>query len=121
MTKNFQLSEFDCNDGTPVPIELQDNVELLAQNLQVLRDELGEPLTILSGYRSPAWNKKVGGKKASYHMKAMASDLTCKSKTPKQLHAIIERLIAEKKMKQGGLGLYPGFVHYDVRGFKARW
>ena len=121
MTKNFQLSEFACNDGTQVPAELFGNVELLAKNLQVLRDELGEPLTILSGYRSPAWNAKVGGKKSSYHMKAMAADLTCKSKTPKQLHAVIEKLIAAKKMKQGGLGLYPGFVHYDVRGTKARW
>jgi uncharacterized protein YcbK (DUF882 family) len=54
-------------------------------------------------------------------MKAMAGDLTTKSKTPKQLAAIIEKLIAEKKMKQGGLGIYPGFVHYDVRGTKARW
>jgi len=24
-------------------------------------------------------------------------------------------------MKQGGLGLYDSFVHYDVRGVKARW
>ena len=121
MTKNFQLSEFACNDGTQVPTELLENVELLAKNLQVLRDELGESLTVLSGYRSPAWNAKVGGKKNSYHMKAMAADLTCKSKTPKQLHKIIEKLIEGKKMKQGGLGLYPGFVHYDVRGTKARW
>jgi len=121
MTKDFQLSEFACNDGSPVPDELLENVELLAKNLQVLRDELGESLTVLSGYRTKDWNDKVGGKSKSYHMKAMAADLTCKSKTPKQLHRIIEKLIEGKKMKQGGLGLYPGFVHYDVRGTKARW
>lgn len=121
LTKDFQLSEFNCNDGTPVPDELVDNVKLLAQNLQVLRDDIGESITVLSGYRTEAWNKKVGGKTKSYHQKAMAGDLTTKSFTPKQLHARIEKLIAAGKMKQGGLGLYPGFVHYDVRGIKARW
>lgn len=121
LTQNFSLSEFACKDGTPVPGTLLDNVELLAKNLQVLRDYLGEPIHVNSGYRTPAYNAKVGGKKASYHLKAMAGDLTTKKKTPKQLAAIIEKLIAERKMKQGGIGIYPGFVHYDVRGYKARW
>lgn len=121
LTTNFNLAEFACKDGTPVPNDLTPNVELLAKNLQVLRDHLGEPIHINSGYRSPAHNAKVGGKKNSYHMKAMAADITCKSKTPKQLAAVIEKLIAAKKMKQGGLGIYPGFLHYDVRGSRARW
>jgi len=121
LATNFSLSEFVCKDGTPVPADFMDNVRVLAKNLQVLRDHIGEPIHVNSGYRSPDYNKKVGGKKNSYHLKAMAADITCKSKTPKQLAAIIEKLIAEKKMKQGGLGIYPGFVHYDVRGYKARW
>jgi uncharacterized protein YcbK (DUF882 family) len=121
LTTNFNLAEFTCKDGTPVPNDLVTNVELLAKNLQVLRDHLGEPIHVNSGYRSPTHNEKVGGKKQSYHLKAMAADITCKSKTPKQLAAIIEKLIAERKMKQGGLGIYPGFVHYDVRRDKARW
>jgi uncharacterized protein YcbK (DUF882 family) len=121
LTTNFDLAEFACKDGTPVPKELIPNAQLLANNLQVLRDHLGEPVHVNSGYRSPEHNTKVGGKKNSYHMKAMAGDLTCKSKTPKQLAAVIEKLISAKKMKQGGIGIYPGFVHYDVRGTKARW
>lgn len=121
LATNFSLSEFTCKDGTPVPDEYMNNVRLLAVNLQVLRDYLGEPVRINSAYRSPAYNEKIGGAKSSYHMKAMAADITVKSKTPKQLAAIIEKLISEKKMKQGGLGIYAGFVHYDVRGRKARW
>lgn len=121
LTQNFSLEEFACKDGSPVPGDLLDNVELLAKNLQVLRDHLGEPIHINSGYRTPAYNTKVGGKPKSYHLRAMAGDLTTKSKTPKQLAAVIEKLIAAKKMKQGGIGIYPGFVHYDVRGYKARW
>lgn len=121
MTKNFNLHEFSCNDGTPVPKNLIPNVQELANNLQVLRDYIGEPLRILSAYRTPEHNAKVGGKKNSFHMRAMAADLACRSKSPRQLHTIIEKLIAEKKMKQGGLGLYKGFVHYDIRGIKSRW
>ena len=37
---------------------------------------------------------------------------------------LVEKLIKESKMKQGGLGLYPrenGWIHYDTRGTKARW
>lgn len=120
LTKNFQISEFACNDGTPVPEELISNVQELANNLQVLRDDIGESLTINSGYRSPSWNKKVGGAKSSMHLKAKAGDLVCRSLTPKQLKARIERLIKAGKMKNGGIGLYPSFVHYDI-GPVRRW
>jgi len=121
LTKNFNLIEFACHDGTQVPPELIPNVQELANNLQVLRDDIGESLHINSAYRPEAYNKKIGGKKNSMHIPAKASDLTAKSFTPKQLHARIEKLIKAGKMKQGGLGLYPGFVHYDIRGVKARW
>lgn len=122
LTKDFHLSEFDCKDGTPVPDELFDNVQELAENLQVLRDYLDEPVNITgSGYRTPSHNKKVGGAKESQHLEAKAADISTKSKTPKQLAKVIEKLIAEGKMKQGGIGIYPGFVHYDIRGTKARW
>ena len=121
LAQNFYLDEFRCHDGTPVPDDLLDNVKELAENLQVLRDEIGTPVHLLSGYRTPAWNKKVGGKPASFHMKAMASDITTATLTPRQLHSVIEKLIKLGRMKQGGLGLYSGFVHYDVRGEAARW
>jgi uncharacterized protein YcbK (DUF882 family) len=121
LTTNFNVVEFMCKDGTPVPEKYICNVQTLASNLQVLRDYLGEPVKLNSGYRTESYNKKVGGKPASKHLIAQAADITVKSKTPKQLAAIIEKLISEKKMKQGGLGVYPGFVHYDVRGTKARW
>lgn len=121
LTENFTLEEFACHDGTQVPELLRVNAEILAINLQVLRDHLGEPIHVSSAYRSEEYNAKVGGKRNSYHKKALAADITCKSKSPKQLAAVIEKLIAQKKMKQGGLGVYPGFVHYDARGAKARW
>ena len=120
MTKNFSVFEFRSKDGTDVPAELMPNLLELAKNLQVIRDHIGEPLQILSGYRSPAHNRRVGGKKNSYHLKAMAADLTCKSLTPKKLHSLLLALIKQGKVKNGGLGLYPGFVHFDI-GPTRRW
>jgi uncharacterized protein YcbK (DUF882 family) len=119
LTKDFQLSEFACNDGTPVPVNLIPNVRALAENLQPLRDEVGL-LIVNSGYRTPSWNRKIGGAKNSMHLKAMAADLVCVGLTPKQLKAVIERLIKAGKMKNGGIGLYPSFVHYDI-GAVRRW
>lgn len=122
LTKNFDSKEFDCKDGTPVPTEFMDNCKELAENLQVLRDDLQVPVTVTgSGYRTPSYNKKVGGAKDSQHMYAKAADINAKGYTPIKLAAVIEKLIKEGKMKQGGLGIYPGFVHYDIRGTKARW
>lgn len=121
LTTNFNRQEFDCKDGTPVPPALMQNVLKLAEQLQVLRDNLGEPVHINSGYRTPAYNKRIGGVSNSQHVQAKAADITVKSKTPKQLATFIEKLIAQGKLKFGGMGVYPGFVHVDIRSGKARW
>ena len=104
-----------------MPAEYHANVQELANNLQVLRDELRQPVKILSGYRTPEWNAHIGGAPQSQHKVAKAGDLQVAGLSPVNLHNTIERLIAEGKMKEGGLGLYPTWVHYDVRGTRARW
>ena len=121
MHPNFTIEELKCKDGTPVPVQYLNNAMKLLDNLQVLRTELGEPVRINSGYRSPEYNKRIGGVKNSQHLLAAAADITVKSKTPRQVKAIIEKLIKAGKMHNGGIGLYPGFVHYDVRKNPARW
>ena len=121
LTKNFTKREFKSKDGSKMPIEVLENVKELALNLQVLRDFLGEPLRINSAYRSEAHNKAVGGSSRSQHLLGKASDLRVKDLDSDDLYHIIEALISEGKMKEGGLGLYNSFVHYDIRGTKARW
>ena len=121
LTKNFNLSEFRCRDGSDVPDELMQNAQCLAENLQVLRDNLGKPIHVISGYRSPKYNRKIGGARRSQHMSAKAGDIKIKGMTPKEVKEAIEELISKGEMVQGGVGLYTTFVHYDVRGRKARW
>lgn len=120
LTENFSINEFHCKDGTPVPSELFANIKELAENLQKIRDFIGIPILILSAYRSPKHNKKVGGAKNSQHLQGKAADLKTKLK-PKDLYNIILDLIDKGVIKEGGVGLYDTFVHYDIRGVKARW
>lgn len=121
LTKNFKLEEFACKDGSPVPDAIFVNCQELADNLQVLRDTVDTPITIISGYRSPEYNQQCGGAPLSQHLTAKAGDLKASGMTSDELHAVIIDLIDQGKMKQGGVGLYPTFVHYDIRGTKARW
>lgn len=121
LTKNFSLWEFRCKDGTDVPDEYLENVKELAENLQVLRDYIDKPIHVISGYRSPKYNRKIGGARRSQHMTAKAGDLIVKGMTPDEVKDAILQLIKEGKMKKGGIGLYTHFTHYDVRGFNRRW
>jgi uncharacterized protein YcbK (DUF882 family) len=121
LTKNFSLQEFNSKDGSPMPKEVFENIILLANNLQVLRDELKASIKINSGYRSPAHNKKIGGAKNSTHTLGMAADIVVSGYSPKQVADTIERLVKEGKMMTGGLKAYPTFTHYDIRGVKKRW
>lgn len=121
LQKNFDLEEFYCRDGSPVPFHLMENVKQLAEQLQILREDIGEAVHVNSGYRTEEYNKKVGGKPKSQHLLAKAADITAKSFTPKQLAARVEKLIKAGKLKIGGLGIYPGFIHIDVRKGRARW
>ena len=118
---NFHIREFKCKDGSKVPEALEANVRLLAEQLQVLRDHIGIPIHLNSAYRTEAYNASIGGSPKSQHKLAKAADMVTSKYTPKQLANIIKKLITQGKMMQGGVGVYPSFVHYDVRGTEARW
>ena len=117
----FKISEFDSKDGAEMPFDVKVNVIELIDNLNVLRQELGSPLFVNSGYRSPEHNKSIGGSLNSQHLIGKAADIRSNEYTPKQIKEKIEELIKVGKMKQGGLSAYNTFVHYDIRGNKARW
>ena len=122
LTKHFRLWEFRCRDGSSVPPEYLCNVRVLATNLQVIRARIGEPLVIISGYRSPAHNTAVAGASNSQHLTASAADLRCAGVTNQQLYDTILDLIRDGYIHDGGVGIYDdGTVHYDIRPRPARW
>lgn len=121
LTKNFKKEEFDSKDGAEMPKDVLENIKLLAKYVQLIRNEVGVPLVINSGYRSPQHNAKVGGVKNSYHVQGKASDLKPKGITPKQLYDVIIKLIKGGVIYNGGVGLYDTFVHYDIGWQGVRW
>jgi len=120
LTTNFNLSEFNKH-GFALSETVLRNIQALANNLQILRDEVKKPIKITSGYRSREHNAKVGGVKSSRHITGEAADFKIAGMTPKEVAAVIEKLIAAGKMEEGGLGTYSTWVHYDHRNVKARW
>lgn len=50
---------------------------LVREVLDPVRETLGAPITVTSGYRTPALNVAVHGVKGSLHTKGMAADITC--------------------------------------------
>jgi len=90
--------------------------------LDALREQMGAPIRLLSTYRSPAYNRSVGGESQSFHMQFKAIDFTCDKGTPEQWADAL-KLMRKEKVFSGGIGIYPrnGFVHVDTRGYTADW
>jgi uncharacterized protein YcbK (DUF882 family) len=123
LTKHFYKEEFDSKDGEPMPSVVFVRITKLASQLQALRNEIGKPIQINSGYRSKSHNKSIGGVDNSQHVLGNAADLSSKNATPQKIYDTIEKLILKGDMLQGGLGLYDTFVHYDIgySGKRRRW
>ena len=121
LTQNFSKIEFESRDGATMPDSVLENIKILAENLQKIRDRLNQPIHINSAYRSPSHNLAVGGKSNSQHLLGKAADIATKNYSPKQIALIIEEMISAGTIQQGGVGLYNGFVHYDIRGSRRRW
>jgi hypothetical protein len=104
--------------NTEPPEELWDNIWKTIEMADKARHTLGRPIKITSAYRSPKYNKAIGGASKSHHIQFNALDL--RTSAPKTLHKILKGM-RDKGMFKGGLGLYNTFVHLDTRGNNADW
>jgi hypothetical protein len=83
ISKNFTLEEFTVSKtvkekgirNNPGQTDVVNLCALVHQVLQPLRDAMGHPIKIGSGYRSLALNRAVGGVSTSQHMRGEAADL----------------------------------------------
>ena len=97
LTKNFSLEEMLRSDtakrcgitNKPKAEEETEVVEnlkaLCVEVLQPLRDFLGKPVVVSSGYRCRELNEKVGGVSNSQHLTGEAADIRVKDR-----HELIE-------------------------------
>ena len=81
-------------DNTPAGYLSSNGQMLCDQLLDPLREALGEPLYVSSGYRSEELNHFIGGSNSSQHCKFLAADLWCKGKTTAELFELAMELDA---------------------------
>lgn len=99
ISKYFTVEEFVASqtatrkgiDNTPTQ-EILDTIKKTAAKLDVVRELLGHPVLISSGFRCPQLNKAIGGAKSSSHMTGYAVDFTCPGfGTPQQAFDAIRK------------------------------
>lgn len=119
ITEHFDWEEAACRDGTPVPPELEENVVKAAEMMEKVRMALGgRPIAPNSWYRTPSYNRSVGGAPGSQHLQGNAVDFAVDHMTPRQVQDAM--VILQNLGIVGGLGRYRGFTHVD-RGPKRTW
>lgn len=125
MTPHFSSQEFACRDGAPYPLEwIQDRLRPLCEILEQVRAACGgQPVSVLSGYRTQTYNQTIGAAPRSQHVEGRAADVAILYSAPESVHAAALALHRGGQVQLGGLGLYPTFVHLDVRPGErlARW
>ncbi len=118
LTANFKCKEFYCKGTIPYPDSMANYIYMLATELQKVRDFLGKPIIVTSGYRTKEYNDYIAKlgytvSKNSYHLKGMAVDSRCNSISLTDYALLLMRLT-----DFNSVGIGNGFVHTDLRNSK---
>ena len=118
-SKNFKVSEFACKCCRKNNID-----QRVIDIAQALRDALGVPVRVNSGYRCEKHNARVGGVKGSYHTKGLAADLSCDAGAEKMFQ-IVQELWNNGMIPELKYCIYyvnKNFIHIDCgRVRKSLW
>jgi len=120
LSENFSLEELNKH-RFDVPDKVLDNLKMLAVQLEIIRAHFNAPVIINSGYRNLEYNRNIGSKDTSQHVLGTAADIVIKDVSPDEVADALEFLINVGMLKEGGVGRYNTFTHYDIRGTRARW
>ncbi len=102
-SENFKFTEFKSKGNGWIKVKRE-----LVVGLEEYRDLVNGPVAIISAYRDPAHNKKVGGARNSQHLHANAVDLNPVKRTSE-----VKRL---RRFSGIGIQRATGLVrHVDVR------
>jgi zinc D-Ala-D-Ala carboxypeptidase len=123
LTHNFYLAEFEHSNTAKrhsppidnrIPATLMPNVRKLASVMQNIRDYLGHPVIISSGYRCPQLNRAVRGASNSDHVYAAAADFIVPGfGDPYRVCQALERKMHELGIRQMILE-YGHWIHVGV-------
>jgi len=104
ISPHFYSGEFMCPCCKVAIVDLD-----LVARLEELRQRVGEPIRITSGYRCPKHNAEVGGSPVSLHMVGAAADIVVPGMDP-----IVVANYAST-IGFGGIIVYRSHVHVDLR------
>ena len=110
---NFKVVEFACHDGSDL-IKIDSDLVLF---LQDIRDHFSASVNIHSAYRTPAYNKRIGGAARSQHIYGKAADFDVKGVAP----LTVARYTESECSLINGIGLYDRACHIDTRKTKYYW
>lgn len=128
LTEHFSFKELtdseiaarhDIDNIPDSPLVLT-NLKTLAEGLERVRQLLGQPIVILSGYRSLMVNTLLGSKSTSQHIKGLAADFVSPSfGTPKE---IVDKIIASDIPYDQLIWEFSNWVHISFceEGYKPR-
>jgi len=133
----FSWAEVRCTDGSMPSFVGRRRAVYQARYLNSLRARVARgygvkrshvAIIVNSWYRSPSFNRRIGGARSSQHIQTRATDLVIVVRTkkgkvvrlaPRTTAAYAEKVRAFNK---GGIGVYPNFTHLDHRpNGPARW
>ena len=120
LSEHFSIDELNKHKFD-MPDEVLDNLKMLVVQLEIIRAHFNAPVIINSGYRNLEYNRNIGSKDTSQHVKGTAADIVIKDVSPDEVADAVEFLISTGMLKEGGVGRYNTFTHYDIRGTRARW
>ena len=109
-SKNFKEEEFNCKCsmcGMKVPHSMQPEV---INAVQMLRDALGRPLTITSGYRCAIHPSEAKKSTPGQHNKGLAVDIRASNGAE-----AFELIRAGLSLGANGFAYGNGFIHLDWR------
>lgn len=104
--KYFKISEFDSPDLPNSGVNMDKDFLRL---LDKLRERVGFPMIVNSGFRTHYHNRKVGGVASSSHTRGLAVDIKIKGNY-ERFKIVSEAL----KLGINRIGVYKTFVHLDV-------
>ena len=121
LSEHFDSTEFNCRCCGVGGYAM--NPQLIS-GLEILRERMGHPVKIISGFRCWRHNQQGSNPKLkSRHLSGEAADVRIpQGKSPEWLEHIAESI---DTFRRGGIGIYSHFVHVDVRWVSemsmARW
>lgn len=114
LSKNFTLEELTRTDcglaNTPTSEEVARLTDLVTNVLQPVRDKLGKPIKINSGFRSEAVNKVAGGVSTSKHCLGEAADIETDNNA-ELFQTIRENCTFDQLIWERGNDFQPDWVH----------